>query len=375
MEHSSETEEKTEVIGGVTEKEEIEIEKKEDDVYSELDELETVSGKFRFQGQRVLLTYKTHLDKAAFWKWLCEEKKWPPKKIYIAHENGDQACKYLHSHVAIDFGKRRDTINCRFFDFETEDGVIHPNIKPIKNLHQWRRSCNYLTKEDKSFDLEKEDKMTMTDVVWSCSSITEALMVTPINQAMNVSTVFGQRPREIPKPKITEDMFYPWQKDLKDILFKKADGRSVYWVFEDGGHVGKTRFGEWMCKIHPHKAIMLNNLGKVSDFAEIVRTQEDRGWRGDTVIFNFSRDYQDRTNIYSACETVADGMITCTKYKGDIYWLRDMHVVVFSNFAPQWGKLSADRVKLFTVRNGCFVNLKYEQPLFRGDILNHITPL
>jgi hypothetical protein len=65
--------------------------------------------------------------------------------------------------------------------------------------------------------------------------------------------------------------------------------------------------------MHSDKCRMLNNVGKISDFAMNMQTFWNEGWRGNTVFLNLSRSYSDRTNIYEACEIIADGYITCTK--------------------------------------------------------------
>ena len=111
-------------------------------------------------------------------------------------------------------------------------------------------------------------------------------------------------------------------------------------------------FAKWCCLTHPAKCKMLNNVGKISDFAQNMQNFWSEGWRGDTVFLNLSRSYSDRSNIYEACEIISDGYVTCTKYAGGTIWLPEMHIVVLSNFGPIGGKLSEDRLEILTAING-----------------------
>lgn len=303
---------------------------------------------FRFQNQRVMLTYKTHIDKAAFWDFLANVG-WTPTKIYIAHENGtnDPITPYQHSHCVIDFGKNKQTTNSRFFDFHG----IHPHISIIKDKLAWKKACKYVCKEDKTVEgmLHTDDRFDGMHSIWAHSSISEALQHCNLRDAMATIAVYKYKPIEMPEARIDESMFYPWQTEMNKILHMPPDGRKIIWIFEPTGKFGKTTFGEWMCKTEKEKAQMLNNVGRIADFAQNMQNFWSQGWRGDTVFLNLGRSYSDRTNLYEACEIIADGLITCTKYAGGVVWLPKMHIVVLSNFPPLVKNLSMDRWKIYEI--------------------------
>lgn len=316
---------------------------------------------FRFKNQKALLTYKTHLDKANYTAWLQKEYLFT-KYLYIAHECGlnDPRTPYEHTHVVVDFGKAWDKKNCRCFDFEG----IHPHISLITKMSEWKKACNYITKEDRTVVLDPENapkKYTPINGIWSNDSLADALENCTLKDAIATIAVYKAKPMELPEPEITEDMFYPWQKDFWELLQQDPDNRTVRWIADPPGKSGKTRFAKWACLMHPDKCVMLNNVGKISDFAMNMQTFWSNGWRGDTVFLNLSRSYCDRTQIYEAVEIISDGYITCTKYTGGVVWLPKMHVVVLANFLPQLEKLSEDRWDLFEIREQLLCNIRLNE--------------
>jgi len=323
------------------------------DLLSDLDIL--VDCGFRIQNQKLMLTYKTHIDKDAFDIFILGLVG-VPKRCYIAHENGenDELTPYEHSHVVIDFGRVFQSRNCRVFDFRG----IHPNISKIKAKANWKRACKYITKEDKSVTLHPDDIFDNTNAedvinkIWECENMADALTsMTSLRDTLNTIAIFERKPIDKPNPRIHEAQFYPWQKELVEKLEFRPDGRTVNWICDPIGGSGKSRFAEWMCLTCPEKAVMLNNIGKISDFAQNMHTFWNQGFRGNTVFLNLSRSYADRTNIYEAMEIIVDGYITCTKYTGGVVWLPEMHVVVLANFMPAYEALSLDRWKVFKIEN------------------------
>ena len=91
-----------------------------------LTELDTISeNNFRFQNQKVLLTYRTHISKEVIEMVMNMVSKGKLKACYIAHENGtsDPVTPYEHTHVVADFGRVIQSKNSRFLDVLN----IHPH--------------------------------------------------------------------------------------------------------------------------------------------------------------------------------------------------------------------------------------------------------
>lgn len=323
-----------------------------------LTELPQISeDKFRFQNQKCMLTYKTHLNKDDFTAWL--NNICPLKTIYIAHEMGtdDPITPYLHTHAVIDFGKAFQSRSSRIFDYNG----IHPHIRLIKATIEWKKACKYICKEDKTILLKASDQFNTVTSVWAHENLAQALEKCSLNEVIPTIALFNAKPLELPEPEISEDMFYDYQKTLWEKLQRQPNGRSIIWITDEPGNAGKTRFAQWCCLKHPGKAVMLNNIGKISDFAMNMQNFWNNGWRGDTVFLNLSRSYADKIHLYEAMEIIADGYITCTKYTGGVVWLPPLHIVVLSNFEPQYNRLSLDRWDCYTIKDRKLVK-DYRRP-------------
>lgn len=118
---------------------------------------EKKSGKIpRIENQRLLLTYKNHLNKEMLKGMLTDLNKRDCDRIEIAHEIGTKGnVDYPHTHVAVDFGRRyiNKKSDCMSaFDVKDESGGtvewIHPHIRIITSVKHWKNVMQYLAKED-----------------------------------------------------------------------------------------------------------------------------------------------------------------------------------------------------------------------------------
>ena len=83
---------------------------------SAMENVEKTKGKFRLSSKKIMLTYKTHLKKDEYLKWLRAKA---PCTAWVAHETGDKNHNYDHSHVLIEFDKRVNWVSERCLDFES----------------------------------------------------------------------------------------------------------------------------------------------------------------------------------------------------------------------------------------------------------------
>lgn len=94
---------------------------------------------FRFQSEKVHLTYKTHLDMNEVKTML--KSKGAVKLYSIVHENGDEeeeaATPYAHTHVFAWWMKRLNLTDERTFDI----GDVHPNIKTMRSMKWAEHVC------------------------------------------------------------------------------------------------------------------------------------------------------------------------------------------------------------------------------------------
>ena len=113
-----------------------------------LTEQVTKEKRFRFQGQCVLLTYAAHVDiNAEFDKW---DKAKGMQWARGVHEVG--ATGHNHTHLLIEFCRKMDTINPRYFDIKEGDVVHHPNIRKVIGLKHKFNTWVYLEKQGQPID-------------------------------------------------------------------------------------------------------------------------------------------------------------------------------------------------------------------------------
>lgn len=290
--------------------------------------------KFRLQNQKMLLTYKSHINKDDVKVWFNTHfKSYKIKFIEIAHESGET--EYQHSHILIDWGKAFQSRNVRIFDYNG----IHPNIKIIKSIVHWNNCLSYIAKQDKSLEHFSID--SIVNDIWNSENLHEALInnVHDLRDTIGVINIFKNKPRE------NIEMPYdpsPWQEELDNILDNIPDSRKIYWYYDNKGGRGKTYYTKYKMCSEPEKFYGVNNLGGARDFGTIFESAVEAGWNGHCLIVNLSRSAESKS-IYEPLEMAKDGMVTSTKYQGKTHIIKNPHIVVFANWLPNVDKLSLDR--------------------------------
>lgn len=316
---------------------------------------------FRLKNNRVMLTYKSHLDKTKYIDWIeneiCNKKC---KFIRIAHETAhkendwEKKIDYIHSHVLIDFGYSFETTSCHKFDFDNGEEKIHPNIGIITSTQHWGFAVKYLGKEDiENADLlEEVIKENLVEKIWKSETIQEALVTnigeklanaTAIIQIFNLKKNDEKRARRI----MDESIFRPWQVTLNEILKKTPNDRDVIWIVDEVGKTGKSKFTKHLAAVN-NDTISISNTGRINDFSTIIANELMAGWTGRTIIFDLPRKSKDY-DISACIEDVKNGKITATKYNGMTMYFDEPHVVIFANYLPKPGELSLDRWRVYEV--------------------------
>jgi len=321
---------------------------------------------FRFQNQKVMLTYKHHLNKDEYKQWLANLTHSEPKFIEIAHENGtdDKVTPYEHSHVLIDFGRRFQTQNQRFFDFprkneEGNDEYIHPHIQPITTVTRWHNTVRYIAKEDpECFHLLK-DKMSAEEIInkiQDCKTTGEVIknfMTQTENGKINwqdlesINRLRNLLPKEDDEfhSMNPEDLNYPWQiKLMQELSIPCAlTSRKIIWYVDLTGNTGKSELAFSLNDRNPNQFALMQGLGRKADNAMNIKSFVDKGWTGHCLFINLPRKAEHFDGFYETLEEAKDARLTCQKYEGgNVKWRRG-HVVVFANWYPKKSCLSEDR--------------------------------
>lgn len=140
-----------------------------------------------------------------------------------------------------------------------------------------------------------------------------------------------------PVPILRQGIPAAWQAALGEELLAEPDDRSVIFYVDEEGGTGKTWFQQWFVSQYPD-SVQILGVGKVVDVAHVI--DPDRN----VFLINVPRGAMQYFQ-YSIVEQLKDRMVFSTKYMGGMKLLRtNVHVVVFCNEAPDYEKLSADRV-------------------------------
>lgn len=294
---------------------------------------------FYFQNQYAMLTYKTHLNKEEFKNFITA--RWDKAEIHIAHETGDEQTPYEHTHCWVNFGKRVQSKNARFLDF----GEIHPHIERMTTKSHRLNGLKYLSKEDPECAYLKNatNDLSLTEKIADCKTLMEALTMNVVRpgDAMGVKLLWEMTRSEI-APKTVEYSF-EWQRDLRDELMGSPDYRKIIWYVDPVGNTGKTQFVKNYITEHPKEAYAFTQFGGQKDTACIVQGALASGNSLRVVLIDLPRDAETHA-IYEPIEAIKNGMITSIKYQGGTVTFDNPHVVVFSNFTPNYQKLSLDRI-------------------------------
>lgn len=140
---------------------------------------------------------------------------------------------------------------------------------------------------------------------------------------------------------------YPWQEAIIEKCKEEPDDRTINWIVDTKGCMGKTAFTKYM--IHHHKALVAT-AGSAKDIANLLVNSVEAGIDLNdncVFIFNFARDC-DKIS-YNALEAVKDGLMTNIKYEAKTLVFNSPHLWVFSNEYPNKSKLSEDRWKIWFI--------------------------
>lgn len=317
---------------------------KESDFCSEKVE---VQGKKFLNNQRVMATYKGHLDKGIL-EAIYRERV--PALVFwrAAHESADDTDPYLHTHVVCDFGKAFQTTNSRTFDVEYDDEkgqkcTVHPNFKAIKSKLHWERSLNYIAKEDTA-NADLKTPPALTTRVWDAKTLTEALEknTTKPCDVNGIIALFQAKPRELPPSEVAN--FVGWQTELyAELVNFQGDDRTVTWIYEEKGGTGKSFFMRNVYLEHPADVAWSLSIANIRDGATVVESWLDQGWSGACFIVNLTRSNEKHVGFYEFLEAVRDGMLTVTKYRGKSVFFQLKKMIIFANWLPDVKRLSLDR--------------------------------
>ena len=139
---------------------------------------------------------------------------------------------------------------------------------------------------------------------------------------------------------------YEWQKDMQEIIESDPDDRTVYWIDDGTGSVGKSKF----CKYNRLKKkcvrIPLGNATQLK--TNVIANGPSRCYVVDLPrTIGSTEKMQD---LISAIEEVKNGWVVSAMHgKCHELLMEPPHVIVFSNMPPPFSLMSADRWKVYKI--------------------------
>lgn len=337
------------------------------------DDKASKNGKFYLSGQKYMLTYKHHLDKADMEIFLEDIVGCPLKFFRAAWENGDEVTPYEHTHILVDFGKRFQTTDCRKFDIDyiTDDvnEVIHPNIKNVGTKGHWEHCLNYLAKEDPANE-DLLSKPNYVDGILKCKTATDAIrqFAKEPGQISGVLQAFKLKPNAIAVDRTNE--FVRWQLQAKERFerlpplpspiidsvedwdkpfnFPSGHDRKIIVFHNPLGMDGKTFVCKQLMVHDPVKYFMVSGVAQMYHFSTQLQGAFESGWSGDTLLINLSRSAADY-KIYDPLEAARDGVITSSKYAGKTLLWDSVNLVMMLNWMPNLRAMTWDRWEIYSI--------------------------
>jgi hypothetical protein len=351
---------------------------------------------FTLNNKRLLLTYRSHIDKIAIEKFL-STKGQELEFFRAAHETADKANPYPHTHVVAVFKKALQSKNSRVFDING----IHPNIKVIKTNVHYTNCLKYLAKEDPSnadlagsVSTEQMNKDKINDI-WECKTVSEAMLkhgsVKTAQQIVSIYNVKPPTPIDMPQYilmkwqlTIRNMVMSPWVQYVppqepeeedrgilapsvpldKPMVWKTtSDGRDIYTIYNPEGCSGKTILIKWLNQHSNKRVHIAQGLPAMRDLAEVIKNAFIKGWTGETIMINLTRTTSE-DNYYESLEALIDGLITGPKYSGSTHVWNPRFVMLFTNLMPKLTTLTKDRWKIYKIReDGWLEAMNYHDAL------------
>jgi len=298
------------------------------------EETEILGKAFRLQIQRIMLTYKTHLDKVKVEEWLrsiCDS--YEIKEIYFAHETGNDATTpYDHTHVCIMFDRAFQCKKARKFDY----GDIHPHIRKITTAKHWKNAVRYMAKEDPEA-AELADYVGEVaeefdpEGVWNCATLKEAIIMycKKPGDIMGIEKLWTLRRKIGYVPPLKE--LYGWQQYIWDMCLKEPDDRTMFFVVNEGGKAGKSTLTRMMRFHFKERGAARLRMGKAENMYESLYKQCEEKDVG-VVLVDCPRTHFFTREEFEVLESIKDGDWTKGKFHVQEVCMKPPHLIVFTNF-------------------------------------------
>jgi len=140
---------------------------------------------------------------------------------------------------------------------------------------------------------------------------------------------------------------YGWQLEVIKIIKEKPDKRKIYWFYESDGNMGKSALCKYL--VVRENAIMLAHKAKYT-FQMLHKYPSMRK----LILVDVRRSAKDSVD-YAAIDQIKDGLICGRDFQ---LAFNHPHVICFCNSLPPKGVMSADRWRVFDIRNNAYIDFE-----------------
>lgn len=132
----------------------------------------------------------------------------------------------------------------------------------------------------------------------------------------------------------------------------EPDHRSIHWIHDSEGNWGKTRVAKYL---HDNfSCLYVGGSAKDVLYALGKYMEENDGGTPEYFVVDLTRTAEHKFN-YSIIETLKNGIAFSGKYESMTLRFNRTHVIVMANFYPDTSALSADRWRIYEIRNGLLI--------------------
>lgn len=143
----------------------------------------------------------------------------------------------------------------------------------------------------------------------------------------------------IPKPlKDPIKTPYPWQSVVLEELKSEPNDRTINWIWDETGNIGKTSLAKHICM----NRNALYVAGKSTDVKAALATHLEEHGEIEIVLWDIPRTSKDYIS-YEAIESLKNGICFSGKYESKQLIFNSPHIYIFANFMPNTQALSKDR--------------------------------
>lgn len=148
----------------------------------------------------------------------------------------------------------------------------------------------------------------------------------------------------IPRPLKIIEKLRPFQKSLEDIILTEPDDRTIIWIYDKRGNIGKSAFARYL--IHKYNVLYITE-GKKADILNLTYNYV-LNFELNCVVLDVPRANENNVS-YKSLEEIKNGMICNTKYETGMKLINPPHIIVFCNSEPDIEQFTSDRWKIFEI--------------------------